>query len=811
MKRPRPAYQTTFRIAVTVICCVVILIAALPGFAQQPLAVIQEQFNAYKQQAPQEKLFVHTDKSFYLTGETIWFKIYHVDAATHMPTDLSKVAYVELLDHEGKPLVQAKVGLGERNGNRSGSLLLPAYLGSGNYMLRAYTNWMKNFDKSYFFQKTITLVNTSRRPDWQSLEKREAYTIRFFPEGGNLVYGLQSRIAFHITDQYGKGIEGEGIVSDEKNDTTSRSQITFKTSGFGMGSFDFVPHPNSNYKAWVRLANGKTISAPLPQVFRQGAVMRVTETGNDRLTISVTTTDTDRALPVYLLVHTRQAVKLALAKNFNNGKAEWIIEKNALGEGVSHLTIFNDARQPVCERLYFKRPTANMNISIRTDQQEYNTRSKVTLDINTQNERNAPIRGDLSVSVFMIDSLQPANMQTIEQYLWLGSDLAGPIESPAYYFSQPSEEVNRATDHLMLTQGWRRFRWEDMAQNSKPAFEFLPEYEGITVHARVIDKTTGNPAPGVTSYLSFADQQFQVGNAVSNENGRTIFVTRDIFGPNEMVLQADSNSNRYRIDVIDAFAPPLDSIRLPRFALPEAWRGQLETRHLNAMLSNSFQPVQVGQFIVPAAYDTSLFYGTPDRQYYLDDYTRFPTMEEVMREFVDAVRIRKDASGYYFQVLNIPAQLHFNAGPVVLLDGVPLFKLDKLIAFDPLKIRKIEVMGRKYYWGNLTCNGIVSFSTYEGDLAGFELDPAAVVVEFQGLQLQREFYHPDYSTPDKKNSRMPDTRNVLFWQAHYISGAGGNMQSSFYTSDLPGNYLIVVQGISANGLPGTSIKTIVVK
>ena len=127
-----------------------------------------------------------------------------------------------------------------------------------------------------------------------------------------------------------------------------------------------------------------------------------------------------------------------------------------------------------------------------------------------------------------------------------------------------------------------------------------------------------------------------------------------------------------------------------------------------------------------------------------------------------------------------------------------------------MKIKKIEVVARKYYWGNLTCYGIVSFSTYEGDLAGYELDPAALVVEFQGLQLQREFYHPDYSTPDQKASRIPDTRNVLFWQSDITSGAK-SIQSSFYTSDLPGNYVIVVQGLSREGIPGSKMIMMVVR
>src|SRR5215212_414531 len=151
-----------------------------------PIKKLEQQFAEHNRQMPQEKIFVHADKNTYLTGETIWFKLYVVDGGTHKSTGISKVAYVEIIDLENKPVLQAKIEISEGNGN--GSFVLPAYLNSGNYIVRAYTNWMKNFDEDFFFHQSIRIINTSKKPDWQSLEKKEAYAIQFFPEGGNMVY-----------------------------------------------------------------------------------------------------------------------------------------------------------------------------------------------------------------------------------------------------------------------------------------------------------------------------------------------------------------------------------------------------------------------------------------------------------------------------------------------------------------------------------------------------------------------------------------------------------------------------------------------
>src|SRR4029079_8009567 len=101
----------------------------------------------------QEKLFVHTDKNFYLPGEIAWFKIYYVDGSFHKPLQLSEVAYIELLDQSNKPVQQAKVSLSQPDG--SGSILIPPGISAGYYKLRCYTQWMKNFDANFYFEKLV--------------------------------------------------------------------------------------------------------------------------------------------------------------------------------------------------------------------------------------------------------------------------------------------------------------------------------------------------------------------------------------------------------------------------------------------------------------------------------------------------------------------------------------------------------------------------------------------------------------------------------------------------------------------------------
>src|SRR5258706_1399414 len=206
---------------------------------------IKHQFNQYQTNTFQEKIYIHTDKTFYLAGEIVWFKLYNVDAYFNKPLSLEKLAYIEIINKDQKPFLQIKVDMKDGSGN--GSFLLPLSINSGTFILRAYTNWMKNFSAGYYFEQPITIVNSLKKPKWQELETPSKYDVQFFPEGGNLVSGLQSKVAFKATDQYGKGINCKGIIINQKKDTVT----SFKSLRFGMRSFLLTPVQDAEDKATI--------------------------------------------------------------------------------------------------------------------------------------------------------------------------------------------------------------------------------------------------------------------------------------------------------------------------------------------------------------------------------------------------------------------------------------------------------------------------------------------------------------------------------------------------------------------------------
>jgi hypothetical protein len=174
-------------------------------------------------------------------------------------------------------------------------------------------------------------------------------------------------------------------------------------------------------------------------------------------------------------------------------------------------------------------------------------------------------------------------------------------------------------------------------------------------------------------------------------------------------------------------------------------------------------------------------------------------MEEVFREYVPSVIVKKKNESFSLMVINMPKVRLFANPPLILYDGVPIVNVDKIMAVDPLKIKRLEVISRPYYVGSLTADGIISLTSYKGSFEGIEIDPSTIVLDYEGLQSRREFCSPDYSTAAAVQSRLADFRDLLYWNPNITVEKAGKNNLEFYSSDKTGKYEIDVQGVTKDG------------
>jgi hypothetical protein len=768
------------------------LAAGAAGHAQsaESAAGLSQRLQQYSQQALTEQLFLHLDRPAYVAGETLWFKAYAVDGTYHRPLPMSKVAYVEVLDAAQRPVLQTKIALVQAMGQ--GVLELPAELATGRYVVRAYTNWMKNAGPDFYFQCPITVVNTQQAAP-AAPTAGPAYDVQFFPEGGQLVQGLSGRVAFKVTDRRGRSVAATGTVAD----ASGASVATFQTLRNGLGSFLLAPTAaGSAYTATVRLPGGAVVTSKLPAVAAQGYTLRVADSSPTEVAVLVQSRQSQSGAPLRLLAHTGQEVTAVAEAALHNGQVLFRIAKQQLRPGITHFTVFS-GRQPVAERLYFRRPTPSQRLAVQASASgaAFGPRSQVRVQV------SAVQPTALSLAVYRLDSLSASTPADIRSYLLLAADLKGFIEDADYYFRDSSAVAQQAADNLMLTQGWRRFRWDNVLAASPPPATYPPELNGYLLRGRV-RQATGEPAAEVPAYLSLPGRSFWLGNSTSRADGLVQFEIPPTYGLRKLVLQTNSAlDSTLRVELLSPFTAGggMAAPGLP--PLTSRWAAALTERHLQAQVQQAF-PTPARYQAMPL--DTVPFYGQATEHYRLDDYTRFPTIEDVMREYVPGVLVRKRKDGFHFLVTDKLRHVILKENPLTLLDGLPVFDLNQLLAFDPLKIKTLDVVDSRYFSGQQVHEGVVSYRTYKGDLAGYALNPHALLEEHELMQAPREFYAPRYDTETQQHSRLPDLRNLLYWNPSVNLAAGKPQTLEFFTSDQAGRYLVVTQGLTPDGQLGST-------
>ena len=408
---------------------------------------------------------------------------------------------------------------------------------------------------------------------------------------------------------------------------------------------------------------------------------------------------------------------------------------------------------------------------------------------------------NLSASIYKVDQLEEKGSPDIFNYMWLRSELAGEIESPGYYFSD-DPGVGEALENLMLTQGWRKFKWSEVLDEKERSalIKYMPEYNGQLITGTVRDLRNSRPVPNAIALLSVQGHPFGFYSSKSDANGQVNFEVKNYYGNGLLIAQVDRQIDSFsKVEISSPFAAAYkpDSSLPHRFSPAES--DDLLKRSINMQVQNIYSGDKLKTFYKESFTDTLPFFGSPDITYQLDNYRRFTTMEEVLREYVREVNVGNRKGNLSLRMFNAAAHTFYEGDVLVLLDGVPLFNTGQIFKYDPLKVRTLDIVENRYVLGPSIFNGVASFSTYDGSFDGFSLDPSLVAIDYDGLQMERQFYSPVYLTQEDVDRRLPDFRNTLFWAPDIRPDKNGQAILNFYTSDRRGIYKVVFEGMNDDG------------
>lgn len=511
---------------------------------------------------PQEKLYLHLDNTGYFIGETLWFKVYQVCSNNDSLGGRSNIAYVELYNTTGEMEKQVKVKL--NHGVGMGQIKLDDILRGGFFEIRAYTRYMLNWGKDAIFSRTIPVFEkpakegdysnprlwTPRATDVPSnRDKSEGLkhniNAKFYPEGGHLIKGFKTRVAFELLDQQGQRLKAACTL---KQGTQTLMRTQTNSDGRGMV---FVTPNDSPCTLYVVCDNGRSTNIPLPAAETSGVALSVDMMQKSQVPIQLSATADWQGQTVGVTLMNNGKVYFCEEHTLGDKPLTFSVPRRQMKEGVSQLTVIDEHGQILASRMLFGYPhTKVAPIHIAMDSVTGRTikMSATTLPNTT-----------FSLAVRDAGSQISEWNQNAASWLLLSSDLKGYINHAAYYLESDDNEHRQAADLLMLVQGWRRYDFQMMEGKKNFAFDYPIERQMI-LNGQIYRTKKKQPVEGIdlTLVLNNADGDALKGYTKTDSRGRYRFTVPDCWGNGWTMYVKTSKEDKlqgYYVGVSRNFSP----------------------------------------------------------------------------------------------------------------------------------------------------------------------------------------------------------------------------------------------------------------
>ena len=649
----------------------------------------------------------------------------------------------------------------------------------GDYLLAAYTENSFYNDTSEFKAVKRIIVKqdmTSPAPIASKSKKSDAnrpnLKIQFttFPEGGGLVSGIRSKLAFKAVTQSGEPVDVEGTLF-ENNEPIQR----FKSLYAGMGSLEFKPEAVKKYH--IRLTQPSIDSTLfLPEIAKAGMTLNLAGRDKDTLTFKISQSPEFRESDFYVRVQCRSVV-YAMATGKVAKEILIKIPLSLLPQGIAEVTLFNGDLVPVAERLVYINQDRKLYITADLSNDLIPTRGKVNLKITAKDEFGYPVSANLGVSVFDKLYQNVSDSGNILSHIYLSSQLKGRIYNPSYYFNSSSKGREEALDLLMLTQGWRKYIWNEGNLKSSNETKGNIIFDGIS--GKIYDPSSKKKIP---------KEQLFVMAFSPNIDSTKILIPGDSLG--KFTVSAD-RLKEWENDYVylKPFGPYESKLRMKSWdplALPEF--------HFNIKLMDPFETINRYMKLVEVSYpiskplierkDTSDLYSVESGVVRIKDVTIKGQRAKIIRgKYLGTLdSIAFNAEDYVCRngVLNCPRHDHNEPGTIVPTQGKPyMYIIDYNTPME--RTRKITYWRPKYSEDELLkVNNLWRVKAYYG---------------------KREFYKPNYDQ-ESGEVLVPDFRNTLLWEPSVITDEKGEATLSFFCSDINTDFVGRIEGVSEDGLPG---------
>jgi len=659
-------------------------------------------------------------------------------------------------------------------------------------------------DKSETITKTIPVKATSDNVD-----------VQFFPEGGSLVNGIHSKVAFKAVGADGLGADIKGTIIDDKLNTVA----SFSSQHLGMGAFMLDPVAGVIYKAHVIFADGSSKDMELPKAVDKGYVLTINTDAPDKLNIKITTSrelltgNTDDTLS--LVAQSGGQIYYAARSNPGSTNFTATVPRDRFPSGIAQFTLFSSKGEPLNERLVFIQNPDQLRLNVSTDKQAYAPEQKVKIHLNAQSPDAKPVVGSFSVSV-TDETKVPVDENSENSILanfLLTSDLRGYIEKPNYYFSNPTDQTRSDLDLLMLTQGYHRFEWKQILNDKLPVIAYQPEkILAISGHVTTLG---GKPiVHGKVTLLSTQKGFFYL-DTVTDEQGRFEFKNLVFSDSVRFVIQARTVKDRKNVQI------DLDGI---------TQQGVTQNKTAPDVQASVYDGSSAYLKSTKALYNEELKYGMAKRTIVLKEVVikdtrttvkhstnlngpsnadQILTGDQIPPGTIDLSMLEGRIIGVMFRN-GVPYSTR-GGQMAVYLDGMRL-QSGELDMINMADIASIEVLRSvsytSIYGGSGGPGGELILTSKDGsEIYKDNLKrpvPGIVTYSPIGYYKARLFYSPQYDDP-KTNIPVANLRTTIYWNPNVITDKEGNASFDFFNAGSKATYRVVIEGIDGDGNLGRHV------
>lgn len=720
---------------------------------------------------PSELVYLQTSKGIYETGEDLWFKAYQLDAQSLGLSDKSKTLYLQMINPKDSIVWQEKYPI--ENGIVSGHVYIDEKLSEGDYFLEGYTkhSFYKNDAIGITPTRKIKIVKNIARSEVTESPKDTVFRFETFPEGGNLVSGLSSKLAFKATDGKGNPVSVEGAIYED-----DKFLCEIKSVHDGMGAVSLTPLVNKKYR--IELQNGK--SYPLPEIHSQGIVLSLCGQDKEHLDFVLFQTEGLPHRQIYLMGQMRGMI-CCMAKGILRDSLRISIPlDNFLYQGIAEFTLFDSSMQPVAERLVYVHPQKKLYITAEPEKASFTIREKASIKIKVTDEEGRPARANLGISVYDQVYNNPADPLNILAHCYLSSQIRGRICNPTYYFDEKNSNRKKAMDLLLLTQGWRRYVWNALEPDYQGKPFLTDEINGIqTLNSKKKDKQNEGTEQLIQIFDAEGNSQF----IWTDSTGRFMVdpdKMKALRGGYVYLKPMLSKEFKPTLELVDYF-PLIDSIKKNR--------------------PNYYPIAELSPYKKEQILDLPVI--SSDSTILLNEVT---VTAKGHKPFRDKMMGRLDSL----------AQMNLATGWVCECQKDPPFLNDYLPGYTHHIYHTASYEGKKLPPVNgksyllikyvAQANGIYVEDkkqiVYNGPLySDEELLKMNNLWRTKGYYGKREFYQPD--EVDMQLS-TPDARNTLLWVPSVITDEKGEAEVHFYCSDINTGFIGIIEGVDGTGLLGNA-------